>query len=92
MRRDMGHGGGNPHDVRPGAGMPPGRDSAPLHGEKPEGALFKSPEEKGSGLNVTKKGDPNSAKGVTEPGAPENRNMSAFDPHRGDLAPTALTA
>ena len=92
MRRDMGHGGGNPHDVRPGAGMPPGRGSAPPHGDKPEGALFKSPEEKGSGLNVTKKGDPNSAKGVTEPGAPENRNMSAFDPHRGHLAPTALTA
>ena len=45
--------GGSPHDVRPGAGMPPGRESQP-QGGKAEGALLKSPEEKGSGSRVPK--------------------------------------
>ncbi|MFC7536728.1 ubiquinol oxidase subunit II [Sphingomonas sp. GCM10030256] len=92
MRRDMGHGGGSPHDVRPGAGMPPGRGSAPLHGDKPEGAIFKSPEEKGSGPNVTKPTNPNRAKGVTEPGAPENRNMTSIVPPTSPLAPATASA
>jgi cytochrome o ubiquinol oxidase subunit 2 len=49
MAHDRMKGGGNPHDVRPGAGMPAGRASVPEH--KPEGALFKSPEEKGTQPN-----------------------------------------
>lgn len=76
MKHDRMAGGGNPHDVRPGAGMPSGRNSAPLHGSKPEGAIFKSPQEKGSGPNVTKPTDPNTARGVTKPDAAENRNMT----------------
>jgi cytochrome o ubiquinol oxidase subunit 2 len=86
MRRDMGHGGGSPHDVRPGQGMPPGRGSAPLHGEKPEGAIFKSPQEKGSGPNVTKPTNPNAPPGVTKPGDPNNRNMTAVSPTVSPLA------
>jgi len=85
MRHDMGQGGGNPHDVRPGAGMPAGRNSAPLHGEKPEGAIFKSPNEKGSGPNVTKPTDPNAARGVTAPGDPANRNMTQLSPWTSPL-------
>jgi cytochrome o ubiquinol oxidase subunit 2 len=76
MARDMARGGGHPHDARLGTGMPPGRDGAPLHGSKPEGAIFKSPDEKGSGPNVTKPTDPRKAPGVTKPGDQANRNMS----------------
>ncbi|RIX27085.1 ubiquinol oxidase subunit II [Sphingomonas edaphi] len=78
-------GGGDPHDMRPGAGMP-GRASQPPHGHKPEGAIFKSPSEKGSGPNVTKPADPNKASGTTRPGAPENRNMTAIHPVLAPLA------
>ena len=85
MRRDMARGGGHPHDVRPGAGMPPGRGSAPLHGDKPEGAIFKSPEERGSAPHFTKPTDPNAAPGVTNPGDPANRNMSSLHPRRSPL-------
>jgi len=49
MAHDRMTGGGNPHDVRPGAGIPAGRQSMPS--EKPEGALFKSPAEKGTQPN-----------------------------------------
>ena len=59
--------------------MPPGHNSMPQHG-KPEGAIFKSPTEKGSGANVTKPSNPNAASGSTRPGAPENRNMTAIEP------------
>lgn len=76
MRDDMTRGGGHPHSGGAGSGMPPGRSSAPLHGEKPEGAIFKSPQEKGSGANVTKPTDPEAAPGVTKPGDPANRNMT----------------
>jgi cytochrome o ubiquinol oxidase subunit 2 len=92
MRRDMGHGGGNPHDVRPGAGMPAGRDSAPLHGDKPEGAIFKSPEEKGSSPHLTKPTDPNAPPGQTKPGDPANRNMTMKLPSGDPLAPHAANA
>ena len=78
MKHDR-RGGGHPGEVRPGAGMPAGRTSMPQHG-KPEGAIFKSPSEKGSGPNVTKPADPNKASGSTKPGAPENRNMTATQP------------
>jgi len=67
--------GGDPHDMRAGAGMPAGRGSAPIGG-KPEGAIFKSPEEKGSSPHLTKPANPNAAPGVTKPGDPANRNMS----------------
>ena len=77
MKHDQASGGGHPHDVRPGAGMPAGRQSIP--DQKPEGAIFKSPAEKGKGENVTKKSDPNAARGATEPGSPQNRNMTAVD-------------
>lgn len=78
MKHDR-RGGGHPDEVRPGAGMPAGRSSMPQHG-KPEGAIFKSPSEKGSGPNVTKPTDPGKASGSTRPGAPENRNMTATHP------------
>jgi cytochrome o ubiquinol oxidase subunit 2 len=92
MRRDMGHGGGQPHDVRPGAGMPPGRGSAPLHGGKPEGAIFKSPEEKGTSPHFTKPTNPNAAPGQTQPGDPANRNMSYKLLPGEPLAPGAANA
>jgi cytochrome o ubiquinol oxidase subunit 2 len=76
MRRDMGHGGGNPHDSRPGSGMTPGRGSASPQGGKPEGAIFKSNEEKGTGPNVTKPTDTRKAPGSTKPGDDANRNMT----------------
>jgi len=56
MAHDTKRGGGNPHDVRPGAGMPASRGSVP--GQKPEGALFKSPEEKGTQPNRNRFGVP----------------------------------
>jgi cytochrome o ubiquinol oxidase subunit 2 len=76
MAKDMRHGGGNPHSSRPGSGMPSGRGSAPPHGNKPEGAIFKAPEEKGTGPNVTKPTDTRKAPGATKPGDPANRNMT----------------
>jgi cytochrome o ubiquinol oxidase subunit 2 len=80
MAHDRQAGGGNPHEMRPGAGMPQGRDSAPLHGQKPEGAIFKSPEERGSGPNVTKPAHPDKAPGVTKPGHPANRDIGTVAP------------
>jgi cytochrome o ubiquinol oxidase subunit 2 len=80
MAHDRQAGSGNPHEMRPGAGMPQGRDSAPLHGQKPEGAIFKSPEERGSGPNVTKPAHPDKAPGVTKPGDPANRDIGAVAP------------
>jgi cytochrome o ubiquinol oxidase subunit 2 len=81
------------HDKAMGDGMmPPGRDSAPLHGAKPEGALMKAPGEKGSGPNVTKPGDPKAAPGVTRPGDAANRNMSALTPPAAPLARADLNA
>jgi len=85
-------GGGDPHDVRPGAGMPGGRASMPAHGQKPEGAIFKSPAEKGSGPNVTKPAKPGQASGTTRPGSPENRNMSAVQPMPAPLGGRDATA
>ena len=81
MARDMGHG-----------AMPPGRGSAPPHGQRPEGAIFKAPEDKGTGPNITKPADPRRAKGVTDPGDPANRNMSAVTPRANPLAATSAKA
>ena len=94
MSQIMGHdrrGGGHPGKVHPGAGMPPGRNSMPQHG-KPEGAIFKSPSEKGSGPNVTKPTDPNKASGSTKPGAPENRNMTSVQPRPAPTSRRDATA
>jgi len=92
MAHDRQRGGGDPHDVSPGAGMPAGRGSMPPHGEKPEGAIFKSPSERGSGSNVTKPGDPAKAPGVTKPGDPRNRDMSALTPPFPSAAGRRATA
>ncbi|NJC05524.1 cytochrome o ubiquinol oxidase subunit 2 [Sphingomonas kaistensis] len=70
MRKDMGHG-GTGHGA-----MPPGRGSVPPPGDKPEGALFKSNDEKGTGPNVTKPTDTRKAPGTTKPGDDANRNMT----------------
>jgi cytochrome o ubiquinol oxidase subunit 2 len=80
MNHDMGRGGGNPHDVRPGAGMPPGRNSAPLHGQKPEGALQKSPDEIQTSPHFTAPQDANSAAGQTGPADKSNQNMTDLQP------------
>jgi len=44
--------------------------------KKPEGAIFKDGAEKGSGPNINKPAPPAEAPGVTDPGAPNNRNQS----------------
>ena len=90
MKHDR-RGGGMPNDVRPGSGMPSGRESMPPHG-KPEGAIFKSPVEKGSGSNRTKPADPEAAPGSTRPGAPDNRNMTAIQPRPAPLHKRAAAA
>jgi cytochrome o ubiquinol oxidase subunit 2 len=80
MARDQQVGGGNPHDMRAGAGMPQGRDSAaPPRGEKPDGALFKNGSEIAPAPNVTK---PRGAQppGGTQPNNPSNRDMSFLLP------------
>ena len=78
MTRDMARAGGNPHDHRMGAGMPPGRGAAPIMGEKPTPALQKAPEDKGSGPNVTKPAKPGKAPGQLKPGDQRNRDLSAL--------------
>ena len=75
MRRDRAAGGGNPHDMHAGAGMP-SRSSAPIAGGKAEGALLKNPEEKQVGPHFTKPSQPNTAPGVKQPGQIKNRDMS----------------
>jgi len=89
MKHDMGRGGGNPHDVRPGAGMPPGRQSAP-QGRKPEGAIFKSPQEKGIGANRNRFVEP-TQDGRTPPPTPDH-NMSSLAPAARPLARAAASA
>ncbi|MEG3089557.1 ubiquinol oxidase subunit II [Sphingomonas sp. PB4P5] len=86
MRRDM---------ARSGGGMP-GRSAAPLQGTTPTPALFKAPEDKGTGPNVTKPAKPGApgalkpgAPGALKPGDPRNRDMSATQPF---LAPGARRA
>lgn len=76
MRRDMARSGGDT----------PGHSAAPLHGATPTPALFKAPEDKGTGPNVTKPAKPG-APGERKPGDPRNRDLSATQPF---LAPGAL--
>lgn len=89
MAHDRMQGGGSPHDVRPGAGMPQRGNSMPMHGSKAEGALLKEPSEKGSGANVTKPADPAEAGGATRPNDPQNRDMSALVPLPAPVARAA---
>jgi cytochrome o ubiquinol oxidase subunit 2 len=75
MNRDEHMGGGNPHDMEVGSGMPAGRDAPPPHGEKPKGALFKEGDEIAPAPNVTKPRQPGQP-GSTQPASPRNRDMS----------------
>ena len=86
MAQDRKAGGGHPHEMRPGAGMPQGRDSVPTPGARPEGAIFKSPEERGSGPNVTKPSDPQGAPGDTRHGGQDKHDTSAATPLARPLA------
>ncbi|VWX48793.1 ubiquinol oxidase subunit II [Novosphingobium sp. 9U] len=84
MSQTMHHGQGNmaqpqtngPGDPNIGSGMPSTRNAPPPHGQKPEGALFKEGEEKGSGPNVTKPRNPSAAPGSTDPHSHKNQDMS----------------
>ena len=91
MARDQQAGGGNPHEMRAGAGMPAVNNAAPSHGDKPTPALMKDSEDKGSGPNVTKPRQPG-APGVTDPGAHRNRDMSSITPLPRIGAPRAERA
>jgi cytochrome o ubiquinol oxidase subunit II len=75
MHRDRAVGGGHPHEVEAGSGMPQGRDAAPPHGAKPDGALFKEPDPE-TGKSRDKPVPPGQAPGVTDPGNPKNRGLS----------------
>ncbi|WP_205412184.1 ubiquinol oxidase subunit II [Sphingomonas crusticola] len=82
MMHDRQAGGGDPHAMRAGAGMPAGRDAPPPHGAKPKGALFKDSHEMAPGPNVTKPRKPG-APGATEPASKRNRDMSFLPPMPG---------
>jgi cytochrome o ubiquinol oxidase subunit 2 len=88
MAHDRQVGGGDPHAVRAGAGMPAGRDASPPHGVKPDGALFKKPGEITPGRNVTappQAGTP----GATQPASGRNRDMSLLLPSVSGSSRTA---
>jgi cytochrome o ubiquinol oxidase subunit 2 len=78
MRSDHARSSGRTHGI--GTHAPPGRNTAPMYGEKPTPALQKAPEEKGSGPNVTKPEKPGTAPGQHEPGDTRNRDMSSRAP------------
>ena len=79
MEHDRMRGGGNPHDVRPGAGMPQRGNSMPMHGSKPEGAMLRSPDEKGEMVNTNRfKAPADHHKAPAQP--PEDRKISAATP------------
>src|SRR5690606_18417039 len=78
MARERKADGGHAHG---GAGeplMPRGRGSMPPHGDKPEGALMKAPEEIAPGSTVTKPRAPGTP-GATQPDSPKNRDMAVID-------------
>ena len=77
--------------IEPGTPCRSNRMSPPAHGQS-AGAIFKSPADKGSGVNVTRPADPGKAPGSTRPGAPENRNMTAVQPRLAPLAGRAANA
>jgi cytochrome o ubiquinol oxidase subunit 2 len=68
MSEMMKRGGGHGH------GMPAHGGTVPH--ARPEGALFKEGEEKGTGPNITKPAPPEKAPGAAEPGSQKNRSMS----------------
>ena len=88
MTRDMRMGGGNPHEMEAGAGMPMGRNAPPPNGTKPKGALFQKPGEIAPGTNVTKPRKPGPP-GPTKPGSRRNRDMSFLLPTVPGIARTA---
>ena len=91
MKRDREAGGGRPGSVRAGEGNPPVNEAAPMHGEKPTPALMKTPEEKGSGPNVTAPRKTETP-GGRKPGAPGNRDMSFLTPFHVPGAASAARA
>ena len=78
MRHDRATGGGHPHDVAPGAGMPGGRGTQPPGGEKPEGGLFDD-NARDTGTHNTKPRE--KPPGNAAPKSPDNRDMSTNIPH-----------
>jgi len=88
MARDRRAGGGDPHDMRAGAGMPSGRDAPPPSGQKAEGGLMKDTDEIAPSPHLTQPRQPG-APGAAEPNSPRNRDMTLLhlpSPH----LPTAL--
>ena len=75
MAHDRGAGGGDPHAMRAGPGMPAGHATPPPGGQKPDGALLKKPGEIAPAPNVTKPRQPGPP-GTTGPASPANRDMS----------------
>jgi len=88
MARDRQVGGGDPHAMRAGAGMPQGRDAPPPHGAKAKGALMKDPNEIAPAPNVTKPRQPQPP-GSTHPSSPSNRDMTLLLPTVPGAARTA---
>ena len=79
MAHDRGAGGGGQGNMEAGSGMPQGRDSAPLDGNKPEGALFKDNREKGSGPHLTAPRPPG-----------DRNNVRPRDGDQSSLSPSSL--
>lgn len=77
MARDRAAGGGQPHSMKVGEGMPAGRGSIPAHG-KPEGGLMKDADEIQTVPNVSK--PPQQPPGKTDPASMRNRDMSFLLP------------
>jgi cytochrome o ubiquinol oxidase subunit 2 len=80
MARDQQAGGGHPHSMKAGSGMPTGRTAPPPRGTRPEGALMKDTDEIETVPNVTKKPEPG-APGTTKPDSRKNRDMSFQSPN-----------
>ena len=59
--------------------IPPGRLSPPPGGERPDGALMKSPDEIAPGSNITKPAEA-PPPGTTKPASPQNRDMTFLIP------------
>ena len=85
MAHDRAAGGGNPHDMRAGSGMPQGRTSAPPPGTRPDGALMKKPRE----IDPVEKKPQPGLPGTEVPGHLKTRDMSSLQPTRGTPIPAA---
>jgi cytochrome o ubiquinol oxidase subunit II len=64
-------------DGHAGHGMPPGRNTEPPRGTRPDGALMKHSHEMAPTPNVTKPPAPG-VPGATQPASPKNRDMSSL--------------